>query len=493
MKKGFDCELYTSLQTEKILERIDKFNNKLYLEFGGKLFDDMHASRVMPGFEHNAKINILRKLSDKTEIVFVISAIDIERNKIRADWGITYDMDVLRLIDKIRKLGLSVNSVVITQYNDQPAADVFRKKLERRGQKTYIHRKTKGYPTDVDTIVSDEGYGANPYIETTKPLVVITAPGPGSGKLATCLSQLYHEYKRGVKAGYAKFETFPVWNLPLKHPVNIAYEAATADLGDVNMIDPYHLEAYGTCSVNYNRDIECFPIVKSILTKITGDESLYRSPTDMGVNMVGFGIIDDDAVSEAARQEIIRRYYKAACDYKQGLSDTEAVQRIQLLMNEQKISIDSRKVVKPALEKSDKSKQSAVALELSDGRIITGRTTRLMTACSACILNAVKALAKIDDDMLLLLPIVLEPITKLKKEIFCVDKDKLNLYDVLTALSICVATNPMAQAAMNQLSNLRGVEAHGSCILNDTDMSVLRKLGIHITCEPEFASKDLYV
>ena len=295
MKKGFDSNLYAKLQTEKILQRIEKFNNKLYLEFGGKLFDDMHASRVLPGFAYNAKINILRALKDKTEIVFVVSAGDIERNKIRADFGITYDMDVLRLVDKIRKIGISINSVVVTQYENQAAADVFVRKLERRGEKVYIHRKTKGYPTDVNTIVSDEGYGANPYIKTTKPLVVITAPGPGSGKLATCLSQLYHEYKRGVKAGYAKFETFPVWDLPLKHPVNVAYEAATADLGDVNMIDPYHLEAYGVTAVNYNRDIECFPIVRSILTKITGDENLYRSPTDMGVNMAGSAITDDEA------------------------------------------------------------------------------------------------------------------------------------------------------------------------------------------------------
>ena len=493
MKKGFDSNLYAQLQTEKILQRIEKFNNKLYLEFGGKLFDDMHAARVLPGFAYNAKINILRALKDKTEIIFVVSAGDIERNKIRADFGITYDMDVLRLIDKIRKLGISINSVTVTQYEGQPAADVFVRKLERRGEKVYIHRKTKGYPTDVNTIVSDEGYGANPYIETTKPLVVITAPGPGSGKLATCLSQLYHEYKRGVKAGYAKFETFPVWNLPLKHPVNVAYEAATADLGDVNMIDPFHLEAYGITTVNYNRDIECFPIVRSILTKITGDENLYRSPTDMGVNMAGFAITDDEAVRYAANQEIIRRYYKAACDYKQGLCDASVPQRIMLLMNESKLSLEDRKVVKPALEKAAQSGESAVAIQLEDGRFITGRTTSLMTACSACVLNSVKALAGISDDMLLLLPLVLEPIKSLKKDVFRADKDKLNLYDVLTALSICAATNTLAQAALNMLPRLRGLEAHGSCMLNDTDMGVLRKMGVNITCEPEFASKDLYI
>ncbi|MEG1706824.1 MAG: DUF1846 family protein, partial [Clostridia bacterium] len=338
MATGFDNELYTKLQTEKILERIETFNNKLYLEFGGKIFDDLHAARVLPGFIADAKINILTKLKDKTEIVFVISAKDIEKNKVRADYGITYGMDVLRLIDKIRALGLYVSSIVITQYDNQPNAELFVNKLKMRGEKTYIHFPTKGYPTDVDTIVSDEGYGKNPYIETSRPLVVVTAPGPGSGKLATCLSQLYHEYKRGVKAGYAKFETFPIWNLPLRHPVNVAYESATADLGDINMIDPYHLEAYNIATVNYNRDIECFPIVKSIITKITGNEQLYRSPTDMGVNMVGYAITDDNICMTAGRQEIIRRYYRSLRDYKLGIVDEDVPRRIKMMMNELNIS-----------------------------------------------------------------------------------------------------------------------------------------------------------
>lgn len=492
MKKGFSNELYTKLQTEKILERIAKFDNKLYLEFGGKLFDDLHASRVLPGFEHNAKINILKQLKDQSEIIFVISAGDIERNKIRADFGITYGSDVLRLIDKIRAMGIYINSVVVTQYTGQSAADVFLNKLERRGEKTYVHRRTKGYPTDVDTIVSDVGYGANPYIETTRPLVVVTAPGPGSGKLATCLSQLYHEYKRGVKAGYAKFETFPIWNLPLRHPTNVAYEAATADLADINMIDPYHLEAYGISTVNYNRDIECFPIVKSILSKITGDDNLYRSPTDMGVNMAGFAITDDEAVRKASCQEIIRRFYKTSCDYKQGLCDMTAPQRIKLLMNEHKISVSDRKVVEPALKKAEKSGSPSVAIELHNGQIVVGRASRLMTGCSSAILNAVKTLADIDDKELLLSPEVLEPITKLKKEILHGDKCRLNLADVLTALSICAASDETVKKAYLMLHKLSDCEAHSSCMLPEIDMSMFRKLGINITCQPEFATKELY-
>ena len=492
MKKGFDNDLYIKLQSEKILERIRKFDNKLYLEFGGKLFDDMHATRVLPGFEADAKCKMLLTLKDQSEIIFVISGADLERNKIRADFGIPYGTDVLRLIDKMRALGLNMNSVVVTQYQDQPAADKFINKLNRHGLKTYIHRKTKGYPTDVDVIVSDEGYGANPYIETSKPLVVVTAPGPGSGKLATCLSQLYHEYRRGVRAGYAKFETFPIWSIPLRHPVNVAYEAATADLGDINMIDPYHLETYGETTVNYNRDIECFPIVKSILTKITGDESIYNSPTDMGVNMAGFAIVDDEACREAARQEIIRRYYKAACDYKTGNGTAEAVERIQLLMNQNKISAEERTVRRPALEKAEKCNGTAVAIRLENGETVTGRSSKLMSASSSAVLNAIKALSSIGDDMLLLSPIVLAPIIKLKKEVLCEDKVKLNLGDVLTALSICAATNPVAEKAMDMLVALRGCEAHASCILPETDMSYVRELGLNMTCEPEFGSKDLY-
>ena len=492
MKKGFSSSLYAKLQTEKILERISKFDNKLYLEFGGKLFDDMHAARVLPGFEYNAKINILKQLKDKAEIIFVISAGDIERNKIRADFGITYGDDVLRLIDKIRGMGIMINSVVVTQYSGQSAADVFLHKLERRGEKTYIHRYTKGYPTDVDTIVSDEGYGANPYIETTRPLVVVTAPGPGSGKLATCLSQLYHEYKRGVKAGYAKFETFPIWNLPLRHPTNVAYEAATADLGDINMIDPFHLDAYNVKTVNYNRDIECFPIVRSILSKITGDENLYRSPTDMGVNMAGFAITDDEAVSQASRQEIIRRYYKASCDYKQGLCEETTPQRIRILMNDHKISISERKVVNPALKKAEESGNSAVAIELPDGTVIAGRTTPLMTSSSSAVLNAIKTMAHIADEALLLSPEILNPIIKLKKEVLKSDKCRLNLADVLTALSICAASDETVKSAYDKLSELKDCEAHSSCMLPEIDMSMFRKLGINVTCEPQFATKSLF-
>ena len=492
MKKGFDNDLYIKLQSEKILERISKFDNKLYLEFGGKLFDDMHACRVLPGFESDAKCRILLQLKDKSEIIFVISGADLERNKIRADFGIPYGTDVLRQIDKLRSLGLNMNSVVVTQYLGQPAADKFIAKLKNHGLKTYIHRKTKGYPTEVDTIVSDEGYGANPYIETEKPLVVVTAPGPGSGKLATCLSQLYHEYKRGVRAGYAKFETFPIWNLPLRHPVNVAYEAATADLGDINMIDPYHLEAYGVTTVNYNRDIECFPIVRSILTKITGDESIYKSPTDMGVNMAGFGIVDDEACRFAARQEIVRRFYKTACDYKTGNVSGEAFERIKLLMNENKIAADERACVKPALDKAEKSSSTAVAIELEDGRFVTGKSSKQMTGCASAVLNAVKALSGIADGMLLLSPVVLAPIISLKKEVLREDKVKLSLADVLTALSICAATNPIAEQAMNMLVRLRGCDAHSSCILPENDQTFMRKLGVNMTCEPEFATKDLY-
>ena len=472
MKKGFDNDLYVKLQSEKILERIKKFDNKLYLEFGGKLFDDMHACRVLPGFVSDAKCKILCTLKDQSEII--------------------YGTDVLRQIDKLRSLGLNMNSVVVTQYLGQPAADKFISKLNNHGLKTYIHHKTKGYPTEVDVIVSDEGYGANPYIETTKPLVVVTAPGPGSGKLATCLSQLYHEYKRGVRAGYAKFETFPIWNLPLRHPVNVAYEAATADLGDINMIDPYHLETYGVTTVNYNRDIECFPIVKSILTKITGEEGIYNSPTDMGVNMAGYGIVDDEVCRAAARQEIVRRYYKTACDYKTGNTTADALERIRLLINENKIDLAERKVVAPALEKAEISGSAAVAIELENGTFVTGKSNKLMSACASAALNAVKALSKIDDDMLLLSPVVLAPIIQLKKEVLREDKVKLDLNDVLTALSICAATNPIAEKAMSMLVRLSGCEAHGSCILPEKDLSVMRKLGVNITCEPEFGSKDLY-
>ena len=492
MKKGFDNDLYIKKQKEYITERIKKFGNKLYLEFGGKLFDDYHAARVLPGFDLNGKVRLLREFNDQAEVIFCINAADIEKKKIRADFGISYDMDVLRLIDNLRGMDISVNSVVITQYAGQPSAEAFRKKLEMRGEKCYFHYPIKGYPLDVERIVSDEGYGANPYIETTRPLVVITAPGPCSGKLATCLSQLYHEYKRGVNAGYAKFETFPIWNIPLKHPVNVAYEAATADLKDVNMIDPWHLEAYGKTTVNYNRDIEVFPVVNNILTKITGQPGLYKSPTDMGVNMAGYGICDDEAVRQAAKQEIIRRYYKARCDYKQGRGDMETVERIESLMNELELSTNDRRVVAPALAKAEKSGQHAVAIELPDGKIVTGRAGELLTASAAALLNSVKEMAGIRDEMLLMSPVVLEPIIKMKTEILRSKQKILSLTDVLLALSICAATNPVAALAVGELKKLKNCEAHASCMLTSSDDGALRSLGINVTCESEYPSSDLY-
>ena len=492
MKIGFDNDLYIKKQKEYITERIKKFGNKLYLEFGGKLFDDYHAARVLPGFDLNGKVRLLREFNDQAEVIFCINATDIEKKKIRADFGISYDMDVLRLIDNLRGMDISVNSVVITQYAGQPSAEAFRKKLEMRGEKCYFHYPIKGYPLDVERIVSDEGYGANPYIETTRPLVVITAPGPCSGKLATCLSQLYHEYKRGVNAGYAKFETFPIWNIPLKHPVNVAYEAATADLKDVNMIDPWHLEAYGKTTVNYNRDIEVFPVVNNILTKITGQPGLYKSPTDMGVNMAGYGICDDDAVRDAAKQEIIRRYFKARCDYKQGRGDMETVERIESLMNELELSTNDRKVVAPALAKAEKSGEHAVAIELPNGKIVTGRSGELLTASAAAVLNSVKEMAGIRDEMLLMSPVVLEPIIKMKTEILRSKQKVLNLNDVLLALSICAATNPVASLAVTELKKLKNCEAHASCMLTSADDGALRSLGLNVTCEAEYPSSDLY-
>ena len=492
MKIGFDNDLYIKKQKEYITERIKKFGNKLYLEFGGKLFDDYHAARVLPGFDLNGKVRLLREFNDQAEVIFCINAADIEKKKIRADFGISYDMDVLRLIDNLRGMDISVNSVVITQYAGQPSAEAFRKKLEMRGEKCYFHYPIKGYPLDVERIVSDEGYGANPYIETTRPLVVITAPGPCSGKLATCLSQLYHEYKRGVNAGYAKFETFPIWNIPLKHPVNVAYEAATADLKDVNMIDPWHLEAYGKTTVNYNRDIEVFPVVNNILTKITGQPGLYKSPTDMGVNMAGYGICDDDAVRDAAKQEIIRRYFKARCDYKQGRGDMETVERIESLMNELELSTNDRKVVAPALAKAEKSGEHAVAIELPNGKIVTGRSGELLTASAAAVLNSVKEMAGIRDEMLLMSPVVLEPIIKMKTEILRSKQKVLNLNDVLLALSMCAATNPVASLAVTELKKLKNCEAHASCMLTSADDGALRSLGLNVTCEAEYPSSDLY-
>ena len=497
MKIGFDHEKYLEEQSKYILERVNNYD-KLYLEFGGKLLFDLHAKRVLPGFDENAKIKLLHKLRENVEVVICVYAGDIERNKIRGDFGITYDMDVLRLIDDLRSYDLEVNSVVITRYNDQPSTTVFINKLERRGIKVYKHRATKGYPTDVDTIVSEEGYGKNPYIETSKPIVVVTAPGPGSGKLATCLSQLYHENKRGNVAGYSKFETFPVWNVPLKHPLNIAYEAATVDLKDVNMIDYFHLDAYGETAVNYNRDLETFPVLKRIIEKITGKESVYKSPTDLGVNRVGFGIVDDEVVKEASRQEIIRRYFKTGCEYKKGYVDKETFEHAKLIMEQVNLKPEDRKVVIPARERAAKLKEennnicTAVAIELNDGSILTGKGSELLDASAAALLNSVKHLANIADDIHLISPVILEPILDLKFKTLSNQKVSLNCEEVLIALSISAATNPIAQVAMEKLAMLKNCQAHSTTILPTSDEQTLRKLGIDVTCDAEYASESLF-
>jgi len=483
MKKGFDNELYVKSQIKNIKERIKMFENKLYLEFGGKLFDDYHAKRVLPGFELDAKIRLLEELKDECEIIFCINAKDIEK-KIRADYGISYDMEVIRLINIMRKLGISVNSVVITLFKGQTSVNRFKEKLESMNVKTYIHTPTKGYPTDVDVIVSEEGYGANPYIETTKPLVVVNAPGPCSGKLATCLSQLYHEHKNGIKAGYAKFETFPVWSLPLKHPVNVAYEAATADLNDRNMIDSFHLETYGIKAVNYNRDLEVFPVLKNILNKITGND-IYKSPTDMGVNSIGSCIIDDEVIQLAAKKEILRRYYKALVDSKTNDSDEEIPKRIKLLINELKIDKSILKVIEESINKEKKSNKKAMAIELNNGKIITGRQTKLLSPAASLILNSIKYLTDIPDEIDLLSPSVLKPILKLKKESHN-NGTILNLNEVLIALSICSTTNPMAAKAIKNLKKLRNCDCHATYIVEKYDLEALRSLLINLTCEPIF-------
>lgn len=484
MKKGFNNNKYVKIQSKKIKERIKMFD-KLYLEVGGKLFSDNHAARVLPGFEADAKINMFLELKNDLEIIFCINANDIEKNKIRSEFGVTYDIEILNIINNATKLGFIVNSVVITLYNNQPSVETFIKRLERQNIKTYLHRFTKGYPTDVETIVSDEGYGANPYIETSKKLILVNAAGAGSGKLATCLSQLYHEHKRGVFAGYAKFETFPVWNLPLKHPLNIAYEAATADLKDINMVDPYHLEKYNEVAINYNRDIETFPILKTIINKISGKD-IYYSPTDMGVNMVGFSITNDKVVTEASKQEVIRRYYNELKSYKLGNSDTETVQKIKLLMNELNIDENYLKVIKEAKEISKKREIHLIALELPNGKIITGRQTDLLSPASSLILNAIKEISKIPDDIKLLSPSVLEPIRKL------IGKNKvLSLKEVLIALSICSVTNPVIEKTINNLSKLNGCQAHSTFILPIEDEQSLKNLKINITSEPEYLSNEI--
>lgn len=490
-QRGFDNDQYLKLQSEHIRERIRQFGGKLYLEFGGKLFDDFHASRVLPGFEPDSKIRMLTELKDSAEIILVINANDIEKNKVRGDLGITYDLDVLRLIDAFRGFGLLVGSVVITRYAAQPSADAFEKKLVSLGIPVYHHYPIPGYPSDVAKVVSDEGYGLNEYIKTERPLVVVTAPGPGSGKMAVCLSQLYHELKHGVKAGYAKFETFPIWNLPLKHPVNLAYEAATADLNDMNMIDPFHLDAYGVTTVNYNRDVEIFPVVKAMMDKILGG-CPYKSPTDMGVNMAGKCIIDDEATRAAASGEIIRRYYTALCNRQKGEGGDAEVGKIELLMNQAGITPADRPVIQAALDKADETAAPAVAIELPDGTIVTGKTSDLLGSSAAALLNAVKHLGGVPDDMDLIAPAVIEPVQELKVNYLGNHNPRLHTDEVLVALSICAATNPTAAYAMKQLEQLKNCEAHSSVILNQVDSSIFKKLGINLTCEPRYQTKKLY-
>lgn len=491
-RTGFDNELYISRQSEQISKRINEFGGKLYLEFGGKLFDDFHASRVLPGFAPDSKLQMLKSIADDVEVVIVISSADIENNKIRRDLGITYDADVLRLIDAYRESGLYVGSVVLSQFKGQPAVEAFKTKLEQLGIKVFTHYTIEGYPYNVAHIVSDNGFGKNEFIETTRPLVVITAPGPGSGKMATCLSQLYHENQRGNKAGYAKFETFPVWNLPLKHPVNLAYEAATADLNDVNMIDPYHLEAYGETTVNYNRDVEVFPVLNAIFEKIEGI-SPYKSPTDMGVNMAGYAICDDEVVKEASKQEIIRRYFAAMCDFRMGRGKQEAIDKIVSLMNQAGVRIDDRKVIKAAVNKSEETEgQPAVAIELPDGRIVTGKTSNLLGASSAALLNAAKHLAGLPDDLLMISPSIIEPIQELKTGILKGHNPRLHSDETLIALSMSATTNPLAKKAFDAIEGLKGCEAHSTVILSQVDMDVYRKLGVNMTCEPRYQTKKLY-
>ena len=492
MKKiGFDNDKYIQMQSQNIRDRIASFGGKLYLEFGGKLFDDFHAARVLPGFLPDTKVKMLLKLKDSAEIIIVISADDIEKNKIRGDLGITYDLDALRLIDAFRSIGLYVGSVVISHFKDQPAAVNFSKRLDSLGIKVYRHYIIPDYPANIPLIVSDEGYGKNEYVETTRPLVVVTAPGPGSGKMATCLSQLYHESKRGIKSGYAKFETFPIWNLPLSHPVNLAYEAATADLDDVNMIDPFHLEAYGVSTVNYNRDIEIFPVLNTIFTKIFGS-SPYKSPTDMGVNMVGSCISDDEVVREASKQEVVRRYYNALCAARQGMGKKDEIYRLELIMSKLGIDASIRSCVSAANKKAEETSAPAVAIELHDGTIVTGRTSSLLGSSAAALLNALKKLAGIDDDILLISPAVIEPIQKLKTEHMGNTNPRLHMDEVLIALSICAVTAPIAAKALDQLEKLKCTEAHSTVILSRVDENIFKKLGVNVTCEPQYQTKKLY-
>lgn len=491
IRKGFDNDLYIEKQSAQIQKRINAFGGKLYMEFGGKLFDDYHASRVLPGFAPDSKIQMLKAMSDKAEILVVINAEDIVKNKTRGDLGITYDVDVLRLVDAFRSFGLYVSSVVITRYTGQPSAVAFQNKVEQLGLRVYRTYPIDGYPYNIGHIISEDGFGKNDYIETTRPLVVVTAPGPGSGKMAVCLSQLYQEHKHGVNAGYAKFETFPVWNLPLKHPVNLAYEAATADLNDVNVIDPWHLEAYGETTVNYNRDVEVFPVLNAMFERING-KSPYRSPTDMGVNMAGYAIVDDEACREASKDEIIRRYYAAKCEVRMGQGKESAVEKIELLMKQLGVGPADRPVVAAALTKAEETGNPAVAIELPDGSVVTGKTSDLLGPSAAVLLNAVKGIGGIDESRTLIDPSVIAPIQELKVGYLGNRNPRLHSDEVLIALSISAATNQDARTAVSCLSALRGCEAHSTVILPQVDATIFRKLGIHLTCEPQYQTKKLF-
>ena len=492
MKLGFDHDKYTQMQSERIMQRIDEFGGKLYLELGGKLFDDFHASRVLPGFKPDSKVQMLLKMKDKEEILIAVNANDIETSKIRGDLGITYDLDTLRLIDAFRSIGLYVGSVVLTRWAGQPAAVAFEQRLNSLGIKTYRHYPIEGYPTNIEHIVSDDGFGRNDYVETTRPLVLVTAPGPGSGKMATCLSQLYQENRRGIKAGYAKFETFPIWNLPLKHPVNVAYEAATADLSDVNMIDPFHLEAYGQTTVNYNRDIEIFPVLNALFEHVWG-KSPYKSPTDMGVNMVGYCITDDDACREAAEKEIIRRYYTARCSFLQGHAAKEEAEKILLLMKQLNLNEDElRPVMAAARAKAETTGHPALAIELPNGEIVTGKTTDLLGPSAAVILNALKKLARIPKKAHLISPEVIEPVQDLKCKYLGNHNPRLHSDEVLVALSVSAATNYNAARALSKLPKLKNCEAHSTVILPAVDDNTFRRLGLNLTCDPSYQSHKLY-
>lgn len=491
MKTGFDNEKYLRTQSEHIRHRIEQFDHKLYLEFGGKLFDDYHASRVLPGFAPDSKLHMLKQLSSQAELIIVISAKDIEKNKIRGDLGITYDSDVLRLIDSFHEHGLYVGSVAITQYSGQDSALLFRRRLENLGIRVYLHYHIPGYPSNIPLIVSEDGFGKNEYIQTTRPLVIVTAPGPGSGKMATCLSQLYHEHKRGIHAGYAKFETFPIWNIPLKHPVNLAYEAATADLNDVNMIDPFHLEAYGETTVNYNRDVEIFPVLSATFERIMG-QCLYKSPTDMGVNMVGRCIVDDEAVQAAARQEIIRRYYTALCDRRTGQAEDELVYKLELIMQQAKVDPSIRPVIAASEGVAEETGNPAAAIQLPDGRVVTGKTTGLLGAASATLLNALKELAGIGHEAHLISPQAIEPIQTVKVRHLGSANPRLHSDETLIALAISASADPLAARALEQLSALRGCEAHSTVILSPVDTGTCARLGLRLTCTPQYETNKLY-